>query len=313
MNRPDATHRPPTLEDRLAAVPARTPAEHAVAEWLAVHTRRVPHESGTGIASAAGVSEMSVMRFLRRLGYRNLREVKAELAARAEPVEVTDDRWQRFRLPRGGDAAMAATLRAEVAAIVGAYETATTPAFAATVTRVAQAERVHVAGFQASRGLALDFATRLKWARPGVRMADGASGTYAEILAEPNPEAACLVLVDTVAYAANALRLAERCARDGVPLVVVTDRFGNWARALTPHVLTASTQIGTFWDAAAPLAALLNLLLDAVTAARGHEAVARVTQLTELGKHFESFKHDGAGMRTRRGAPTMDTAEGDDG
>ena len=276
----------PTLDARLAATPARTPAERAVAGWLHAHARRLPFETAAGIAAAAGVSEMSVTRFLRRLGYANLREVKGEMATRAE---APDDHWQRFRLPEGGDAAMARALRAEVAALVGAYETATTPAFAVAAARIAAAERIHVAGFQASRGLALDFATRLKWARPGVRVADGASGTYAEIFAEPDAGASCVVLVDTLAYAATPVRLAARCRVEGVPLVVVTDRYSDWAGAHTPHVLTASTQIGTFWDAAAPLAALLNLLLDAVTAAEGDKAAVRVERLTGLGRHFRSF------------------------
>jgi DNA-binding MurR/RpiR family transcriptional regulator len=46
-------------------------------------------------------------------------------------------------------------------------------------------------------------------------------------------------------YARTFLTLAAEAARTGLPLVVVTDRFGTWARRYTPHVLSVSTQTGT--------------------------------------------------------------------
>lgn len=294
------------LERRLAAGLDRTPAERAVAGWLAAHPRRLPFETAAGIAAGAGVSEMSVLRFLRRLGYANLRALKDELAShQGEVGPALDDRWQRFRVPAGTDEAMAESLRAEIAALVQVYELATRPVWGEALDAIVRAERVHVAGFQASKGLALDFATRLKYARPGVRFAEGTSGAYSEIFAEDDGPA-CTVLVDTAAYARTAFRLAARCAEEGVPLVIVTDRFGDWGRAFTPMVLAASTQIGTFWDTPSPIAALLNLLLNAVTAARGAEATrARLARLHALGEHFEAFGYEpearGANGRGGRG------------
>lgn len=271
-----------------------TPAERAVAAFMTSNPRRLPFETAAGIGAAAGVSEMTVLRFVRSLGYANLKSLKAGLAARESEVGgALDDRWQRFRVPAGSNEAMAMSLRREIAALVQVYETATGPAFAQALTVLTAASHVHVVGFQASKGLALDFATRLKYAKPGVRFVEGTSGTYSEIFAEDDGRS-CVVLVDTAAYSTTGFRLAERCVSQDLPLVIVTDRFANWARRYTPHVLSVSTQIGTFWDSPSGIGALLNLLLNAVTAEQGAQAEARAARLKDLGAHFKSFGYEPA-------------------
>ena len=62
---------------------------------------------------------------------------------------------------------------------------------------VERSRRVDVTGFQGSKGLALDFATRLKYARPGIRFVEGTSGNWSEVFDE-EPAGSCLILVDTV-------------------------------------------------------------------------------------------------------------------
>lgn len=91
-------------------------------------------------------------------------------------------------------------------------------------------------GFQASKGLELDFATRLKYARGSVRFAENHSGGYSEVLENP-PEDNCLLLVDTVAYAKKGLLLAERIHNLKIPLVVVIDHISNWAYEYTGQAL----------------------------------------------------------------------------
>lgn len=283
-----------SLEERLATRADLTPAERAVAAFMTSNPRRLPFETAAGIGAAAGVSEMTVLRFVRSLGYANLKQLKSDLAGRESEVGgALDDRWQRFRVPAGSDETMATHLRREIAALVQVYEMATGPVFAAALAVLTAASHVRVVGFQASKGLALDFATRLKYARPGVRFVEGTSGVFSEIFAEDDGPS-CVVLIDTAAYSTTGFRVAERCVAQGLPLVIVTDRFANWAPRYTPHVLSVSTQVGTFWDTPSGIAALLNLLLNAVTAEQGAEAEARVVRLKDLGAHFEAFGYEPA-------------------
>lgn len=277
-----------SLEERLAAATDLTPAERTLAGWFEDHLRMLPFESAASIAAAAGVSEMTVIRFVRQLGYANLRTLKAELKARAEAAEGgLDDRWSRFRIPAGDDD-LAESLRLEIAALVSVYDMAGSPIWRRAIDAATDAGRLHVAGFQASKGLALDFATRLRFVRPGVRFAEGLSGTWAEIFGEEDSDA-CVFLVDTAAYCPTSFRIAELCAQQGIPLIVATDRYGDWARNYTDMTLAVSTQARTFWDSPTPLACLLNLFLDGVSRRIGQPARDRVERLRVLGDHFGSF------------------------
>lgn len=309
----------PTLPERLAACRDLSIAESAVASWFERNHHALPFESAAAVAAGAGVSEMSVSRFVRRLGYPSFRAFKAELRAQSRRQGVPgldemidgalDDRLRRWSLPEAGGAALEDMLRREVEAIVDAYELARRPAWREALDMVAGAGRVSVTGFQASKGLALDLATRLEWVRPGVRFVEGTSGTWSEIFGEEaEGSTSCVILVDTAAYARASFRIGELCVRRNLPLVIVTDRFGAWARRYTPHVLSVSTHVGTYWDSTAGLAALLGLLVNDVTARLGPAATERLQRLSALGEHFEAFAYD-ADRPARPGRPESHAPE----
>ncbi|MBK8438665.1 MAG: MurR/RpiR family transcriptional regulator [Rhodobacter sp.] len=285
----------PTLRERLAGLSNLSGAESALTSWIERNLHALPFESAANVAEGAGVSEMSVSRFVRKLGYDGFRALKAELKAqtvRAERPEF-DDRLRRFALPSGDPAELNEALRLEIEAILDVYRLAKGPAWQDALDVIERAERVSVAGFQGSKGLALDFATRLKWTRPGVRFVEGTSGTWSEVFDE-DPTRSCLVLLDTALYARTSLKLAEMAQREGMPMVIVTDRFGNWARKFTPHVLSVSTWTNTWWDSSAGLSALLGLLLNGLTMRAGPAARARLKRLSALGQAFETFADDSA-------------------
>ena len=126
-----------------------------------------------------------------------------------------------------------------------------------------------VVGFQASKGLAIDFASRLLWARPNVIFVqNNASGTFGEIIAA-DPKHSLVVLIDTAAYAVSGVKLAERLRELEMPLVIVTDKFSHWGLAYTPLVFEAHTHVKTFWDSTAGLSVILNLMIDTVAVRLG--------------------------------------------
>lgn len=268
---------------------AMTPAERAIAAYLRDNRAMIPYETGATIATAAGVSEMSVIRFIRSLGFANLRSLKEELRPRNDAdARAIDDVMARFRPQSDDQAHLRRSLALELDAIARAYEQATTARWARIVRRLATAERIHVAGFQASQGLAMDFATRLKWVRPGVRFAESRAGIYSEVL-ESDPDRECLVLVDTASYARKSILLARKVQELRLPIVIVCDRYSNWPFEFSEDVLVGHTQVGTFWDSLSSLTAVLNLLVNSVAAQLGNKAVERFRLLADWGEHFTEF------------------------
>jgi len=207
-----------TVLERVARASNLSKAESAVAGWLETQLMTVPFDTAGDLAGHAGVSEMSVTRFVRRLGYRNFKAYKAAVNADLRDGAAPRKVLQRARvaIPGTGGDALDEQLQMELDAIVDVYRLARTRQWAAAVEVIHGARHVNICGFQGSQGLAMDFATRLKYARPGVRFATGLSGNWSELFAE-EPESSCVVLVDTVPYAEVSLKIAELCLRRGIP------------------------------------------------------------------------------------------------
>lgn len=292
-----------TALERIAQARNLSKGESDVALWVQRHYDDLPFANAADLAIGAGVSEMTVGRFVRTLGYENFKAFKAKVSVefRNDWDKTENSRALRVAISQPSNQERDEQLRRELSSIVEIYELATTEQWQAAVDVVEDAERVNVTGFQGVKGLAMDFATRMKYARPGVRFADGRSGNWSEIFLE-DTERSCLIMVETVPYAHEAVRIADLCLRREVPLVIVTDRYDSWPRQYTPHVLSVSTATKAFLDSTAGLAALLGLLLNDITARRGKGTEERLREMKELSEHFEPFSYS-AGSKARPISP----------
>ncbi|MBB3992793.1 DNA-binding MurR/RpiR family transcriptional regulator [Sulfitobacter undariae] len=282
-----------TVLERVAQARNLSKSESAVAMWIEAELMQVPFDTAGELAKHANVGEMTVTRFVRQLGYKNFKEFKVAINSDLRTAREKDDdlRQLRIAIPVTTQDELAQQLELELAAIVEVYRLATTDQWHAAIDVVMQARHIKVCGFQGSMGLAMDFATRLKYARSGVRYTSGISGNWSEIFAD-DVEDSCVILVDTVPYAAASVRIAQLCLDRGIPLITVTDRYDPWPRQYTPHALSVSTVTKTFLDSTAGLSALLNLILNGVTARSGDGAVTRVKEMSTLGQHFEAYTFD---------------------
>jgi DNA-binding MurR/RpiR family transcriptional regulator len=276
-----------TLRRRSASL---SPAEQSIVIFMRQNLAAIPFETGASIAEKAGVSEMTVLRFIRSLGFANLKALKDQLRGRA-PGEnpAVDDALERFRVRHDDLDHLHESLQLELGAVAKAYELVGTERWPRIVELLAGRQTIYVTGFQASKGLAMDFANRLKYARPGVRFAEGTAGTFSEVL-ESDGGTSCLVLVDTIAYARKSLLLARKCKERRIPLVIVTDLFSHWAYEFTDLVLEGHTHVNTFWDSSASLSIILNLLINSTAARLGRKAQAQFERMLEYGDHFQEFE-----------------------
>lgn len=286
-----------------AAAPRLTRAERLVAAYLTANAQALTLETAASVARKAGVSPMTVGRFLRTLGYAGFNDLRQESAATAAAAAAGPEAWRmadryaRFAQDGGsgdgaGDSVRERSLDTEIKALAAAYRLASGERWAAVVQRVAMAEQVFVAGFQTVRGVAMDFAARLEYVRSGVGYLDGANGTYAEVFATDGSDGVgrrCLVLVDIRRYARQAQLLAAEAAAGGVPVAIVTDAFCHWARRCTDDVFHVQTEVGLFWDSNAAITSLLNLLLNDVIGVLGEVVGSRAKRLQALQGRFGAF------------------------
>jgi len=252
-----------------------TKSEAIIAQWLLLNEATLAMETGTSIAAKTGVSEITVSRFLRRIGFRGMAELKAVIGSPAATLHIhAADRYMRLL-----EGELGTLLRRDADAILSLGAQIARSEWEAAITAIDHADQVFVTGFQTVRGLAEDFARRLGIVRGSVRYVSAHDGGLVEWVPSRRRagEARALVLVDMVPYAREAETVVRTARGLGIEVVVITDELNTWAQAHTPFVFHASTKAGAFLESTGPLATLLNLVTHAVAGRDPDKARQRIS------------------------------------
>jgi len=235
-----------------------TESEQKIATFFLNRLQELPFETAASISKAVNVSPMTVGRYIRKLGYSDLRNIKDELRKASLESSWSSELSKSTFEP--------APLKAKMQGLATVYKIQQSPEWPKIVSMLAGASVVHVASFQVGRFLGLGFAASLQTLRPRVYFADGSDGAYTEVLLDAPPDS-CLVLIDMRRYSRHFRLLAEEAAARGVRTIILTDVYCHWARELTDKVLMIETDFGVRSLSMAQL--LLELLLTAVAAKLG--------------------------------------------
>jgi DNA-binding MurR/RpiR family transcriptional regulator len=275
---------PGDLRHRLGqAAETGTPGERALAHYLMANLSSLPFETAASVAAKVGMSEASVGRFCRSIGYRHLKDLKSSLQVDlGEKAWLIGDRLKDFhRRSRQGNAELAHALEREIAALVSVYELAATAPFAAAVQRLARRRAVWVAGFQTERGHAAELVHNLQYLRAGVHLADVSGGHFAEVLLS-DPEETTLVLIDGRRYSRLTRDLAHAARDEGIPVTLITDPYCDWAPGVATELFAVPTDLNHFWDTTSAMSSLIGLLVNGVFNDLGAEVEDRMARVSAL-------------------------------
>ena len=277
-----------------ASFSEQTPTGKRIASWLLANLGQIPYETADSIARSANTSGITVGRYLRRLGYRNLDDVKRDLRHESGDHYQTwgvTDRLEAYRQrsEQPQQQKLQHSLGLELSAIQHAYQLAQTDVFANVCRQLASADAVFIVGIQSTRGIANAFFSHLEYLRPRVWFADGLSGTYVESL---NSEFArpYLVVTDTRAYSVMARKYCQVASQRGLPLALITDVYCPWARDFPADLLQLKTDTGHFWDSLSPFSCLFNLMLSSVVEQLGPVMEQRLATNRQLQRELGQFE-----------------------
>lgn len=248
----------PIVERLRTLLPGLSKAESQVAQWIIQNELHAALETGATLADRAGVSEITVGRFLRKLGLSGMQGLRDALREDnlVQQVHIAD---RRKRLSTS-DAGV--ILRAEAEAILDLAKQVDSPRWAEALKAIDNASAVHVTGFQSIRGLAEDFTRRLTLILPRVRFVAVYDGMLAEWL--DDGDGRVLILFDIAPYARIAEKLVQLAKANGFTVIVITDEMNGWAESLTPYVFHAATKVGAFLESVGSLAVISSLLLHGI-------------------------------------------------
>lgn len=275
-----------TLEQRFTSL---TPTGKRIAGYLLANPQKLPFETADSIAQQTDTSGISVGRFLRSLGYRNIDDVKQSLRGDSGNPWVITDRLGAFREEGTHGDALERSMNREIEAIQRVYALARGEVFARIVEKLHSSDAVFIVGLQTTRGILNAFFSHLEYIRPKVYYVDGLSGTYAESLNSQfeNPYA---LIADFRTYSSVTRTFCKVASEQNLQLAFITDFHCPWARDYPMDLLQLQSDVGQFWDSLAPLTCLFNLMVSAVAERYGDrldERLAKNRQLQQLFGQFE--------------------------
>ncbi|KPL53394.1 MurR/RpiR family transcriptional regulator [Prosthecomicrobium hirschii] len=273
-----------------------TKADRALAAYILARPETIPFETAATLAEKVEVSEATVGRFCRSIGYDNLKDLKQQLGQDfGDRPWLIADRLRDFQAQaRQAENPLGRSLELEIAGLVAVYEIAQSADFRRVVERLTTARRVFVCGFQTERAMAQMFAHQLQYLRDGVQLLDLEGGHFAELFAT-DVENTALVLFEARRYSRLARVVAREAMAVGVPVTLVTDAFCDWGRGLVSELLVVPTEFNLFWDSTAQMASLVNLFMNAVSIEIGPAVEARMTKVSQLYARFTGHTGDPSG------------------
>ncbi len=280
-----------SVRERLkASLATASKADRILANFMLSEMSNLPFETAASLAAKVDVSEPTVGRFCRSIGYKSFKDLKDHLKQDIgqQPWLVGDRLHDLRKRAAAGEDHLAKGLELEVAALVAIYELARTPEWARVVKRLATTENVYAVGFQTERGMAQILVNQLQYLRDGVRVLDLAGGSFAEVLAS-DPGRACIVIFEARRYSRLSRDLATHARKTGIPVTLVTDPFCDWGRDLVDEMFVVPTEFNQFWESTAQMASLANLLVNGVFLELGPKVEARMETVTELYSQFTGY------------------------
>jgi DNA-binding MurR/RpiR family transcriptional regulator len=276
------------LRERLGeAISSASKADRALAAYMLTELGNIPFETAASLAAKVEVSEPTVGRFCRAIGYGGFKDLKDNLRRDMGDLPwLIGDRLRDLQeRTKAGEDQLTRGLELEMAALVAVYEAACTPEWDRVVKRLARANSVFVVGFQTERGVAQTFAHQLQYLRDKVHLLDLASGNFADLLAMTESNTA-LVMFEARRYSHNALVLATEAKTAGIPVTLITDPYCDWGRKVADEVFAVPTSFNLFWESTAQMASLANLLVNGVFLELGPEVEVRMNKVAQLYGRF---------------------------
>jgi DNA-binding MurR/RpiR family transcriptional regulator len=271
-------------------------ADKSISSYMLAQLNSIPFETAASLASKVEVSEATVGRFCRSVGYKSFKDLKDHLKQDlGDKPWLISDRLRDFRRrTQAGEDQLARGLDLEISGLVAVYELAQTPEWKRVVKRLAETPAVFATGFQTERGMAQIFVNQLQYLRNRVHLIDLAGGNFAELLASGDNQS-CLVIFEARRYSRMSRVLAQEARKAGIPTTLITDAFCDWGRELVDEMFVVPTEFNLFWESAAQMASLTNLLVNGVFIELGPAVEERMNEVSRLYSRFTGYVGDPSG------------------
>ena len=271
----------PTLEKVIKATsPQMTPKNKILADYVMSNPQKAVFMTTRQLAAASGVSEATVVRFVRQLGYETYAVFIRQLRNHIDTGLTLMERSRITIESKDGEHnAFTRVVEQEIENLSFLGKNLDMDEADKIITRLSEASRVLVIGSRLSYSLANYMGWTMTKIRQDISILKGSDRTAIDWLAIA-PENTAVVIVATSRYPNELIRIGKMARRQGHTLIVLTDSSSCPLLQFSDHSLTAPMLSIPFLGSITSLSCLINYLVHALAKQRGED----------LNKHQEKLE-----------------------
>lgn len=256
-----------------------TAAEKRIAEWLGKGINKVAFQTVSQLASDTSVSEATIIRFARKLGYDNYPALQYDVQLALQRQFSLGDKFHESISNISQQGLLARAYHTEARNLSTTYESLDESTFHNCITLIREARRVAVVGFRASYGIAAYLSFTLNLVRPYVNQVQLSLDNVHDQLLDYSKEDV-LIAFSLSRPARKTIEVVKEAKEHyGMSILAITDSRFSPLGELGDVVLVAATE-GTF-NSYVGIMSLCHTLLESVASSLRDSAESRLRQLDQ--------------------------------
>lgn len=263
-------------------------SQEKLASYILQNTNTVPFYTVATLAKQAGVSEASVVRFAVFLGYSGYRELQNQMQNSVQMQLTTKDRLKMSsQVYDDSNQATYDIFKDDIANIKSTMENLDSKAFVEAGNHLLNGRNIYISANRSAASLGVFLQYYLDIILGNAHLL-GPVENKPEQLYGLNADDV-VVGISFSRYSTSTVNIMDFAKERGATTIVITD---NLLSPLVPHgdaVLTASSQLPTFFDSFVAPLSLINTLIAYVGKNRMIESEDRLEKLEEIWDRFGTF------------------------
>lgn len=268
--------------------PNFTESERAIAEYLLRNGARVAFAAAALLSRDIGVSEATLVRFSRTLGYDSYTALQKDVQGEIEERLNKRPRDRLAGMARSVSPhwdALEKVILQDVENLVQTLNYCTPDDFAGAIKLLLAARQIFVFGMRAAAPIAAFFGYSLNLVTPGVVTVTNRNDDHLDAFISAQPQDV-LVVMGVSRQSRSALGVVEYAKKRGLQVISITDGPATPYAKLADVILMVECESPSLLVSHTPMIALCQAMVAAVGASREAEAGERVAQLEEILDHY---------------------------
>ncbi len=263
-----------------------SPSQKKIAEYLYHNLSEAIVISSTQIANRADVSEVTVTRFIVRLGFSGFAEFKREAGRQLFGEYYTTKKLaESAETFENSNTIFTDILKADINNIGKLTVNVPDKLFNKTVSKLSTAKSIYVLGLRSSHSLAIYLAFNLRFFFNSVKIIQSGIEDIPEQVVDAGKKDV-LVAISFKRYTRRVVDIAEKVKTKGTYLIAITGTHLSPIGQLSDIVLMVNTKIPTYIQSFTAAMSLINALITAIAIKKKNKALPA---LNRLEREFEDF------------------------